>query len=216
MCQINNQIVDSSLLDSFGLEKTLKNKTQDVFYNGADPVPFVSCSGLPQKKGLSLVIKKNKIKDVESVFCVSQCVSVPHAQSAQCCRNSGCRGQSTKILEEMVKPRGKSILKEGYTLPFKMRPPLTRSPVVRSGYANPVRNRHLKKALLALIQKLVVEKVVVRSSLAFYNRLFLVPKPNNKWRPILDVCQLNLFLRPELSRWRLQKQFSCPYKKGSG
>ena len=36
-----------------------------------------------------------------------------------------------------------------------------------------------KKALLAVINKLVVEIVVARSSLAFNNRLFLVPKPNN-------------------------------------
>ena len=35
----------------------------------------------------------------------------------------------------------------------------------------------------------------VSSSLAFYNRLFLVPKPN-KWRPILDLSQLSLYLAP--------------------
>ena len=35
---------------------------------------------------------------------------------------------------------------------------------------------------------------MVKSSLAFYNRLFLVPKPNGKWRPILDLSRLNLFL----------------------
>ena len=52
------------------------------------------------------------------------------------------------------------------------------------------KNRYLKEALLALMQKLVVEKVVVRLSLA----LFLVPKPNIKWRPILDLSQLNLYL----------------------
>ena len=39
-------------------------------------------------------------------------------------------------------------------------------------------------------------KVVVLSSLAFYNRLYLVPKTNNKWRPILDPSHLNLFLAP--------------------
>ena len=58
-----------------------------------------------------------------------------------------------------------------------------------------------------------VEKVVVKSSLAFYNRLFLVPKPNQKWRPILDLSQLNLYLRtstfkmetPETIRLSLQK-----------
>ena len=87
-----------------------------------------------------------------------------------------------------------SVLRAGYTLPFKQRPLLTRFPLVQSGYANPVKNRFLKEALLSLMNMLVVEKVVVRSSLAFYNRLFLVPKPNRKWRPILDLSQLNLYL----------------------
>ena len=34
-------------------------------------------------------------------------------------------------------------------------------------------------------------------SLGFLNLLFLVPKPNNKWRPILVVRKLNLFLKVE-------------------
>ena len=53
---------------------------------------------------------------------------------------------------------------------------------------------YLREALVNLMRKLVVEKVVVKSSLAFYNHLFLVPKPNRKWRPILDLSRLNLFL----------------------
>ena len=36
-----------------------------------------------------------------------------------------------------------------------------------------------------------------QTSLGFYNRLFLVPKPNNKWRPILDLSNLNQFLKVE-------------------
>ena len=36
--------------------------------------------------------------------------------------------------------------------------------------------------------------VRVRTSLAFFNRLFIVPKPNQKWRPILDLSALNKFL----------------------
>ena len=105
-----------------------------------------------------------------------------------------------------------SILQEGYALPFKIRPPLTRSPLIRSGYAYPAKNWSLKEALLTLKTKLVVETVVDWSSLAFYNRLFLVPKPN-KWRPILDLSQLNLYLctgtfmmeTPETIRVSLQK-----------
>ena len=34
-------------------------------------------------------------------------------------------------------------------------------------------------------------------SLEFNNRLFLVPKPNNRWRPILDLSTLNKFLKTE-------------------
>ena len=92
-----------------------------------------------------------------------------------------------------VNPRVVSVLR-GYTLPFKQRPLLTRFPLVQSGYINPVKNRFLKEALLNLMSKLVVEKVVVKSSLAFHNWLFLLPKPNRKWRPILDLSQLNLYL----------------------
>ena len=55
--------------------------------------------------------------------------------------------------------------------------------------------------------------MVVKSSLAFYNRLFLVPKPNGQWRPILDLSKLNLFLStntfmmetPETIRLSLQQ-----------
>ena len=55
--------------------------------------------------------------------------------------------------------------------------------------------------------------MVVRTSLSFYNRLFLVSNPNNKWRPILDLSQLNIFLQtstfkmetPETIRVSLQK-----------
>ena len=54
--------------------------------------------------------------------------------------------------------------------------------------------------------------MVIKSSLAFYNRLFLVPKPNKKWTPILDLSQLNLYLKtssfkietPETIRLSLQ------------
>ena len=47
----------------------------------------------------------------------------------------------------------------------------------------------------------------------FFNRFFLVPKPNNKWRPIIDLCYLNKYLKtkkfkmetPESIRTSLQK-----------
>ena len=84
-------------------------------------------------------------------------------------------------------PRVVTILREGYILPFHLRPNLTREPVVRSGYAHAPRMTLLMNALHALRDKQAVELVSNPNSLAFYNRLFLVPKPNNKWRPILDL-----------------------------
>ena len=107
-----------------------------------------------------------------------------------------------------------SILKEGYTLPFKQRPLLTRFPLVQSGYASPTKNRHLKEALLNLMRKLVGEKVVVKSSLAFYNRLFLVPKPNKKWRPILDLSRLNLFLNTGTFKMETPETIQLSLRKG--
>ena len=42
-----------------------------------------------------------------------------------------------------------------------------------------------------------MEPVKSKKSLAFYNRLFLVPKPNNQWKPILHLSTLNTFLNTE-------------------
>ena len=94
-------------------------------------------------------------------------------------------------------PKVVQILKEGYALPFRIRPKLTRSPTVISSYVNPHRNSYLLEALHQLMAKNVVERVNHQTSLGFFNRLFLVPKPNNKWRPILDLSKLNLFLKAE-------------------
>ena len=87
-----------------------------------------------------------------------------------------------------------TALREGYTLPFRFRPNLTRSPTVISSYTNPHKNLHLLEALYQLVNKNAVEPVQNQNSLGFYNQLFLVPKPNNRWRPILDLSTLNTFL----------------------
>ena len=94
-------------------------------------------------------------------------------------------------------PKVVQILREGYTLPFWIRPKLTRSPTVTSCYVNPHRNSYLLEALHQLIDKHAVELVRNKTSLSFFNWLFLVPKPNKNWRPILDLSNLNFFLKAE-------------------
>ena len=97
-------------------------------------------------------------------------------------------------------------------LPFQTRPNLTRSPTIVSCYVNPHRDLYLLEALHQLTNKNAVELVTNQESLGFYNQLFLVSKPNNKLRPILDLSNLNKFLkvekfkmeRPETIRTSLQ------------
>ena len=180
--------------------------------------PAVIVTGQSQKKDVRPFQSNVQIKSVKGVLCVSHCLSAPVVRNAlHIVRDPPVGGRLQKFWQVWFSlgsnPRVVSILKEGYSLPFKVRPPLSRSPVIVSHYADPVKSKNLKESLQALIQKQAVEKVLVPSSLAFYNRLFLVPKPNNRWRPILDLGQLNLYLAsasfkmetPETIRLSLQQ-----------
>ena len=166
----------------------------------ASRVPFVTNSvRQPQKKGLSPL---SEIKETNSVNCVSfvdHCVSAPTVPNAHNVVPAPLVGGRLQPFWQTwarlgANSRVVSILKEGYVLPFKLKPPLVRHPLIVSGYANPNRNKFLREAVQNLVDKKAVEMVRVRASLAFFNRLFIVPKPNQKWRPVLDLSALNKFL----------------------
>ena len=157
-------------------------------------------SGLPQRKGVNpnTCQMYTEIKYGENVSCVGHLSSVKlvaNAQHAvidplvgarlnQCWEKWEALGSSPKVV---------TTLREGYTLPFRFRPHLTRSPTVISNYHNSAKQSFLVEALYQLI-------------------LFLVPKPNNRWRPVLDLSTLNTFLNtgsfkmetPETIRTSLQ------------
>ena len=161
-------------------------------------------TGLPLRKGVNPNACQlyTEIKYVKDVFCVGHLPSVnlvTNAQHAvldppvgarlqQCWEKWETLGSSPKVIK---------ILREGYTLPFQFRPHLTRSPTVISNYHNPTKQSFLLEALYQLINKNAVEPVENPNSLGFYNRLILIPKPNNRWRPILDLSTLNTFLNTE-------------------
>ena len=161
-------------------------------------------SMLPQRKGVNpnACQMYTEIKYVKDVSCVGHLSSVnlvtnaPHAvidppvgaRLHQCWEKWEALGSSPKVV---------TTLREGYTLPFRFRPNLTRSPTVISNYHNPAKQSFLLEALYQLINKNAVEPVKNQNSLGFYNRLFLVPKPNNRWRPVLDLSTLNTFLNTE-------------------
>ena len=118
-----------------------------------------------------------------------------------CCHRSTCSGKATPVLGKMGNPggefKGSNSTQRGLHPPFLFRPNLTRSLTVVSSYTNPHKNLNLLETLYQLVNKNAVEPVENQHSLGFYNRLFLVPKPNNWWRPILDLSTLNTFLNTE-------------------
>ena len=91
-------------------------------------------------------------------------------------------------------PRVVTILKEGYCLNFRIQPPLTNYPVIRSKYLNREKQEFLIKVVYQMIDKKAITPVQKVTSPGFYSRLFLVPKPGKKWRPVIDLSVVNKYL----------------------
>ncbi|XP_070207329.1 uncharacterized protein [Littorina saxatilis] len=84
---------------------------------------------------------------------------------------------------------GFRLLWQDKKAPLSRRPPACKPP--SSQEARSV----LQAEIVTLVQKGAVEKVLDHSSPGFYGRLFAVPKSSGGWRPVLDLSQLNTFLR---------------------
>ena len=93
-----------------------------------------------------------------------------------------------------------NIITTGYVLLFIPKPNLVRAPLIRSGY------KALSSCIQSLLSKNTIEMMENVKSLGFYSRLFLVPKPHQRWRPIIDLRRLNTFLLVE----RLKKSRKVP------
>ena len=166
------------------------------------------------------LLTKLQIKICERCFCVDQLSFVKPVTNVQLAASNlpvGARLQNywQTWLDLGAGPKVVQILKEGYTLPFQIRPNLTRSPNIISCYVNPHRNLYLLEALHQLINKNAVELVNNQRSLGVFNRLFLVPKPNNKWRPILDLSNVNQFLEAQKFKMETPETIRTS-NKGSG
>ena len=145
-------------------------------------------TGLPQRKGVNpnCCQMYTEIKYVKDVSCVGHLRSVNLVTNARPVVMDPPVGARLHNFWEKWEALGSSpkvvtTLREGYTLPFRFRPNLTRSPTVISNYHNPSKQAHLLEALYQLVNKNAVEPVENQNSRCLYNRLFLVPKPNNRW-----------------------------------
>ena len=200
-----NSVNVSDKMEGLNPPPPVTSKSETVFSHVNSfvaSVPFAS--GSPQKKGVNPVYCQSirEINHVNDVSCVDHLSFVKIVTNVPTVVTNLPVGARLQQFWEKWETLGSSpkvirILREGYTLPFQFRPNLTRSPMVISKYVNPQRQSLLLEALAQLTNKNAVEPVTNQTSLGFYNRLFLVPKPNNRWRPILDLSTLNIFLNTE-------------------
>ena len=124
---VKSEVVDSSVLNK--AQKTPSLNSQNVSYLAVDHAHSVCFQGQPQKKGISPCIQKIEIKDVKGVFCANQCLFAPHVPNVpNVVPSLAVGGRLQKFWQVWLSlganPRVVSILREGYTLPFKIRPPL--------------------------------------------------------------------------------------------
>ena len=94
-------------------------------------------------------------------------------------------------------PNVLNIITNGYVLPFLSKPNLVRFPLILSEYKAHQKDRALATCIQSLLSKNAIERVENVKSLGFYSRLFLVPKPHQRWRPVIDLSRLNTFLHVE-------------------
>ena len=90
-----------------------------------------------------------------------------------------------------------NIITNGYVLPFLSKPNLVRFPLILSEYKARQKDQALATCIQSLLSKNAIERVENVKSLGFYSRLFLVPKPHQRWRPVIDLSSLNTFLHVE-------------------
>ena len=92
-----------------------------------------------------------------------------------------------------------NIITNGYVLPFLSKPNLVRFPPILSEYKNTLqKDQALADCIQSLLSKNTIERVENVKSLGFYSCLFLVPKPHQRWRPVIDLSRLNTFLHVEM------------------
>ena len=107
-----------------------------------------------------------------------------------------------------------NIVKSGYHLPFRSMPPLSKVPLITSGYSDPEKRSALRAEILKLVQKGAIEPVRDQSSPGYYSRLFLVRKSNGDWRPVIDLSSLNKHLDIQHFRMETPESIRAALRKG--
>ena len=106
-----------------------------------------------------------------------------------------------------------AIVKEGMRITFTEKPGLTTEKVEIPMYIN--QEQAAMKLAEELLEKKVIEKVVIEDSPGFYQRWFLVPKKTpGKWRAILDLRKLNMFVKKEKFQMETSETIKLALRQG--
>ena len=113
-------------------------------------------------------------------------------------------------------PNVLNIITNGYVLPFLSKPNLVRFPLILSEYKAHQKDQTLASCIQSLLSKNAIERVKNVKSLGFYSCLFLVPKPHQRWRPVIDLSRLNTFLHIEKFKMETPESIRTSHSRGVG
>ena len=130
----DNYCIEVPQKKDFVEDQTLTDLTQSVNLNVVCHVPCAT--GPLQRKDISPFQLQKRIKSVKPVCCVDHCLCVQHVNSVLHVVENPPVGGRLQLFWQVwlslgANPRIVSILKEGYSLPFKIRPPC--QPLLRPG-----------------------------------------------------------------------------------
>lgn len=108
-----------------------------------------------------------------------------------------------------------STLKTGYKLEFDKTPPLRKVPLVFPLPSDSTKREALFALLEGLLEKKVVEKVRNPDTPGFYSRFFVTPKKETgKWRAILDLSELNSFIKSQKFKMETAESIRGSFTQG--
>ncbi len=94
------------------------------------------------------------------------------------------------------------MLHKGYTIPFLTLPRLSPTPIEYPSYThNSDKFLVLQNAVQEMLEKGALERIQDDTA-GFYSRMFVVPKKNGKWRPIIDLSPLNKMI--DIKKFRME------------
>ena len=84
------------------------------------------------------------------------------------------------------------VLREGYKIPFRRAPILSREPIPFPAYCpTSIRGKALAQEVGSLLQKGAITLALLPSP-GYYSQLFVTMKASGSWRPVIDLSRLNL------------------------